>query len=54
MEQDDLVQAVEEFRTEMAAHNVHHVVLDIGYFAIIWQVGKVLTAEVRRQDDERV
>ena len=54
MEQDDLVQAVEEFGAEMPANHFHHLVLDIGDLLIVAEIGEELAAKVAGQDDQRV
>ena len=54
VEQDDLVQPVEEFGTEMSAHHVHHLRFDIFHLLIVGHAGKVLAAEVGGEDDQRV
>ena len=46
VEQDDLIEPVEEFRAEMAAHNLHHLRLHHLNVLIIAQAGNELRAEI--------
>ena len=53
-EEDDLVDPVDEFRTEMSANRTHHdVSLGLADLAGI-SAGERIGAEVRRHDDDRV
>ena len=54
MEQNDLVEPVEEFGAEMAAHHIHHLWLDIRDLLVVIHIGQILAAEVRREDDQRI
>ena len=54
MEQDDLIDAVEEFGAEMAAHHTHHLVAHgIGILALTLGHEK-FRAEIRGHHDQRV
>ena len=54
VEQDDLVEAVEEFGPEMAPHDFHHFWFDLFYILTILQRSEMLAAQIGREDDERV
>ena len=54
MEQDDLVDAVEEFRTEAPTHHAHHLIAHrVGVLAFRL-VDQEFRAEIRRHHDQRV
>src|SRR3954451_2377883 len=54
MEQDDLIDAVEEFGTEVSTHRAHHLLADLRCVLVFRLVDEELRAEVRGHDDQRV
>ncbi len=54
MEQDDLVDAIQEFRTESRAHHLHDLIANSIAVLVFTECGQVFRTEVRGHDDHRV
>src|SRR3546814_6255595 len=54
VKQDDLVEPIEEFRAEMAAHHLHHLRLDIRDRLVVAHCRQILATEIRDRKSTRL